>query len=205
MALNALAATEDERLFDLACRNVVTPGIVGRLGQLHRDHRHALAHDATLSDAQARAEVASIELILFDILIDLEPIKDIQLFRFISSADRAFTIYHENFVGSVLNRRRRLMTLSAEEFSSCAPYLDRDHILARWNHQVLNLSPLIHFREDEDGHFTRIALFKRCGDGDAGREFRFGILGGPREVAMPASFFDEDVARTLEPGVDPVR
>ena len=36
MALNALAATEDERLFDLACRNAVTPGIVGRLGQLHR-------------------------------------------------------------------------------------------------------------------------------------------------------------------------
>ncbi len=148
--------------------DLIPPGLPAELRRLNTV-RNGFAHLGTLSDAQATRLVEESRPILHEVLVDCLFLAETQLVRLIKIAPGSPPSAEvDSLNGHSTARRVRDLDLDPDtqkvvmQSGKVGPY---DRILAKIQSRCLDLSPYFYACDDDSGHHTLIAFFKkRLGD-----------------------------------------
>lgn len=169
-------------------------GVVDELRRLNTV-RNGFSHLGTLSDSQARNLIDETAPILRDSLVDLLDLASVQLVRLSRVIPGAPpTAEVESLNGHASSRRIRDLALDTDSgpLVMQAGQIDvYDRVLAKLGDRVVDLSPYFYACDDASGHHTRIAFFKKQGDGKCHLE----VVGESVALASDATLHAQEFAR----------
>ena len=148
--------------------DLIPPGLAAELRRLNAV-RNGFSHLGTLSDAQAIRLIDESRPILRDVLVDCLFLAETQLVRLIKVAPGSPPSAEvDSLNGNSTARRIRDWDLDPAtqtvvmRSGKSGPY---DRVLAKVGSRCLDLSPFFYACDDESGHHTRLAFFKKRSGG----------------------------------------
>lgn len=148
--------------------DLIPPGLSSELRRLN-SVRNGFSHLGTLSDAQAIRLLEESRPILHQVLVDCLFLADTQLIRLIKvSPGSPPSAEVDSLNGNSTARRVRDLHLDSDTqrvVMQSGKVGTFDRVLAKVQSRCLDLSPYFYACDDDSGHHTRIAFFKkRSGD-----------------------------------------
>ncbi len=124
--------------------------------------RNGFAHDATKSEAQAKAIIDEAYPVVREVLLDLRELQGVELLR-IHAIQAGGQAEVERLTGHAQSRRICELPLDADAVSlaaSASPVDGMSRVLARMGGLTMDLSPFLYAVDDDTGHRTRVLDFK---------------------------------------------
>lgn len=144
--------------------DLIPVGLPAELRRLN-SVRNGFSHLGTLSDVQAARLVEENRPILRDVLVDCLFLAETQLVRLIRvTPGSPPSAEIESLNGHSNARRVRDLDLDADAqmvIMQCGKVGSFDRVLAKMRSRYLDLSPYFYACDDDSGHHTRIAFFKK--------------------------------------------
>jgi len=174
--------------------DLIPPGLPAELRRLNAV-RNGFSHLGTLSDAQATRLVEESRPILHEVLVDCLFLAETQLVRLIRIAPGSPPSAEvDSLNGNSTARRVRDLDLDPDtqrvvmQSGKVGPY---DRVLAKIQSRCLDLSPYFYACDDDSGHHTRIAFFKKR----SGDQCHLEVVGESLELKSEANLHAPEFAR----------
>jgi hypothetical protein len=174
--------------------DLIPPGLAAELRRLNAV-RNGFSHLSTLSDAQAAQWVEQTRPILHEVLVDCLFLAETQLVRLIKvTPGSPPSAEVDSLNGNSTARRIRDWDLDPDtqrvvlRSGRIGPY---DRVLARVRSRCLDLSPFFYACDDDSGHHTRIAFFKKW----SGSQCHLEVVGESVELQSGAELHVSEFAR----------
>lgn len=174
--------------------DLIPVGLPAELRRLN-SVRNGFSHLGTLSDAQASRLVEESRPILHDVLVDCLFLAETQLVRLIKVTPGSPPCAEvDSLNGNSTARRVRDLELDPEtqrvvlQSGKVGPY---DRVLAKVRSRCLDLSPYFYACDDDSGHHTRIAFFKKR----TAERCHLEVVGESLEVTSAATLHSPEFTR----------
>lgn len=138
--------------------------------------RNAFSHSAAQSEMQARSWIGECYVDVVEVLAELDGLEDIQVVRYLSQVDGT-TLRCEVFRGHSSTRTIQNIKISYQQMLESAKYFQQGQVLVIVDGEIFGLRPMIHFREDDAGHTTRLCVFRKTRGEAPNRQLEYEIIG----------------------------
>jgi len=153
--------------------------------------RNAFSHSAAQSETQARTWVYDCYEDVLNILEDLDGLQSVRMVRYLNQPD-ALTVRAETFKGHGSTKTIQNTTIDQRQVQDSACYFQHGHMLAIVGGLIFSLKPIVHSREDANGHMTRLCVFRRASGENLDRKIEFEVVGEAARIAESrTNFFAE--------------
>jgi len=138
--------------------------------------RNAFSHSAAQSEAQARSWISECYVDVVEVLTELDGLEDIQVVRYLSQVD-ATTLRCEVFRGHSSTRTIQNIKISHQQMIDSAKYLQQGQMLVIADGLIFGLRPMVYFREDGEGHTTRLCIYRKTRGTEPDRRLEYEVIG----------------------------
>jgi len=154
--------------------------------------RNAFSHGAAQSESQARDWINQCRDDVIDVLEDLLDLQSVQIARYLHQPD-AVTMRCETFKGHSAAKTIRNFSLSPTQVADSSRYFQRDHMLVVLCGEILSLRPSVHFREDANGHMTRLCVLRKTHGEAPNRTIEYAVVGEAASHTLDRSVFSAEL------------
>lgn len=154
--------------------------------------RNAFSHGAAQSETQARNWINECRDDVLDVLDDLADLRDVQFLRYINQPN-ATAIRCETFKGHSAAKTIKVFPLSPEQVAYSSRYFQQDYMLVVLGAEIFSLRPVIHFRDDANGHLTRLCMLRKTHGDASNRTIEYAIVGEAASHTLSRSLFQTEL------------
>jgi len=168
------------RGISLMVAHIVPLSTLETMRDLNRS-RNGFSHSAAQSEMQARAWISECYADVLDVMDDIRGLADVEILRYINQPDSS-TLRCELFRSHSLTRTIKLLPLTPLQSTAAQPYCRPGQVLLSSDTDLFSLLPLVNFKEDASGQFTRLCLFRRTHGDAPHRQIEYEIVGEAARV-----------------------
>lgn len=150
--------------------------------------RNAFSHLAAQSEAQSMGWINECRADVIEILGDLVGLQHMQIVRYLDQPD-ANTMRCETFKGHSAAKTIKKFPLSHTHMADSSRYFQKDHMLVILGNEIFSLRPAIHFRDDANGHMTRLCVLRKTHGDKPNRTIEYAVIGEAAPHIMDRSVF----------------
>jgi len=154
--------------------------------------RNAFSHSAAQSEAQARSWISECYADVIDTLDDIRGLAAAEVYRYLSQPD-GNTLRCEVFRGHALTRTIKTVPLTLAQVAASQQYFQQGQILVSHDAELFSLRPLLHYKEDDSGHTTKLCLFRRTHGDAPNRRIEYEIVGEAARVNVERGVVQADI------------
>lgn len=174
-------------------QNILSPTTLATMRDLNQS-RNAFSHGAAQSETQALNWINECLDDVLDVLHDLKDLQNVHILRYLGQTN-ATTLRCETFKGHSGAKTIKHFPLTAQQIANSSLYFQQDHLLAILKTEVLSLRPIIHFRDDANGHQTRLCVLRKThGDGSS-RTIEYAVVGKAESHTVSRSLFTAELTQ----------
>jgi hypothetical protein len=166
---------------------VVDVSVLSEIRELNRT-RNAFSHGAAQSEKQAREWIGECYNEMLDVITKIVGLAKITVARYLGHKD-ANTLRCEIFKGHSLTRTIQLMPITQEQAHESSPCFHTDRLCVASNEHLFGLQPLLHLREDDSGHSTKILAFRKARGEAPHRTLEFEVIGESSRAELDRAGF----------------
>jgi hypothetical protein len=159
----------------LQIESIVDISVLSEIRELNRT-RNAFSHSAAQSEKQAREWIGECYQEMLDVIAKIVGLVKITIARYLGHRD-ANTLRCEIFKGHSLTRTIQFISITGEQAHESTTCFRAERIFVACDKHLFTLPPLLHFREDESGHSTKILTFRRAFGEEPTRILEFEVIG----------------------------
>ena len=169
---------------------VVNNEVLKVLTEFNRFRNTELAHLAALSEEQATEKIKQHQEKFFELFQSLTKLSELSLVIQVGTDGSPLKIKFDVFKGHSHHRDIQPFSITAEQLTKSANYLNNQRILVIAENKIINLAPFVHFMLINRGHETRICNFKKKGSNG---KYKYEVIGQSEEVDFDKSLFETDI------------
>ena len=166
---------------------IVDVGVLPEIRELNRT-RNAFSHSAAQSEKQAREWIGECYEEMIDVLTKIVGLAEIRVARYLGHSD-AKTFRCEIFKGQSLTRTIQSISISQEQARGAAACFNKERLCVAYDNFLFGLQPLLHLKEDNAGHSTRVLAFRRARGDAPNRTLEFEIIGEASRTSLSRTEF----------------
>jgi hypothetical protein len=175
LTIERLINAATKKNVSLAVSKIASLPVLEVMSELNRS-RNAFSHSAAQSESQARTWVGECQEDLLGVLDDLRALADCSILRYLGQID-GVTLKTEAFCGHGSTRTIKPLALNADQVRDSGRYFRLGEVLSFHDGCLFSLRPLIYYKEDASGHFTRLCMFRKTRGDIPNRRVEFEIVG----------------------------
>lgn len=149
-----------ENNYDCSFRRFLSQDIIERMRNLHKV-RNGYSHTARQSTNQVQDLLAHVAEVI-DILRQLDSLTELSILRYIRGTERLTKHIAQIYKGRYLDTRDVELVLDAHQLQNVADIMRQETIIIRDGSLYYEASPWIHFILADEGHSTRLCIYKEC-------------------------------------------
>lgn len=172
-------------------QSILSPTTLATMRDLNQS-RNAFSHGAAQSEAQALNWINECLDDVLDVLHDLEDLQNVLFLRYLNQPN-ATTLRCETFKGHSGAKTIKNFPLNSKQIADSSSYFQQDHLLVILGAEILSLRPIIHFRDDANGHQTRLCVLRKTHGDAPNRTIEYAVVGKAESHTVSRSVFTAEL------------